>query len=254
MIVCVLINGTMAFAIILVLLYCIGPPDAVLDTSYPIIPICLNDTGSMKAINTMESSLIIVTYFVVAASVASVSSITWPWARDGALPGGLAEVSVQIFISMVSWCTRLRTNERASLTMRTDLPKVSRLRQSDLAAIVIGCLLALLNVGSTTGTAFSVFTALSSLGLYTSYIIAISCILRAWLTGRLSDKPGAAVQYGGWRMWDGFATPVNVFALLWTIYLTIWLAVSDDVARERYDMNYAVPVYGFVVLVAAGVG
>jgi hypothetical protein len=103
MILCIVINGTMAFAIILVLLYCIGNLDDVLDASYPIIPICLNATGSMKATNAMVSSLIIVTYFVVAASVASVSRITWAWARDGALPKSLAIVSLSL-----SLCVRVR--------------------------------------------------------------------------------------------------------------------------------------------------
>lgn len=93
MILTIVINGVMAFAIILVLLYCLGDPDEVLNAAYPIIPICLNATGSMAATNAMVSGLIIVTYCVVAASVASVSRITWAWARDGALPRWLAIVS-----------------------------------------------------------------------------------------------------------------------------------------------------------------
>ncbi len=96
MILTIVINGVMAFAIILVLLYCLGDPDVVLDAAYPIIPICLNATGSMAATNAMVSALIIVTYCVVAASVASVSRITWAWARDGALPKWLAIVSVGV--------------------------------------------------------------------------------------------------------------------------------------------------------------
>lgn len=86
MILTIVINGGMAFAIILVMLYTMGNPDGVLDASYPIIPICINATGSRPAANAMVSGLIIVTYCVVAASVASVSRITWAWARDGALP------------------------------------------------------------------------------------------------------------------------------------------------------------------------
>ncbi|KAJ9604633.1 hypothetical protein H2200_010747 [Cladophialophora chaetospira] len=223
MILCILINGLMAFAIILTLLYSIDTSTA-LDAAYPIIPICLSATGNMKATNAMVSSLIIVTYFVVAASVASVSRITWAWARDGALPAWLAKIDSKYHVPVnATW-----------------LP------------IVIVCLLALFEIGSTTGTAFSAFTALSSLGLYTSYIIAISCILHARLTGRLSDKPSAAVSYGGWKMWNGFATPVNVFALLWTIYLTIWLPFPTTLPVTGTNINYALPIYAFVVLVALG--
>ncbi|KIW68075.1 hypothetical protein PV04_04044 [Phialophora macrospora] len=224
MILCIAINGTMAFAIILVLLYCIGNVGDVLDASYPIIPICLNATGSVKATNAMVSSLIIVTYFVVAASVASVSRITWAWARDGALPKRLAIIDPRFHVPVnATW-----------------LP------------IVIVCLLALFEIGSTTGTAFSAFTALSSLGLYTSYIVAISCILHARLTGRLGDASDSQVRYGAWRMWPGFATPVNILALLWTVYLTIWLPFPTSLPVTGTNMNYALPIYAFVVLLALG--
>ncbi|OAG45137.1 hypothetical protein AYO21_00485 [Fonsecaea monophora] len=230
MVLTIVINGLMAFSIILVLLYCLGNLDNALDASYPIIPICLNATGSMAATNAMVSGLIIVTYFVVAASVASVSRITWAWARDGALPRWFSVID----------------RKRHVPVNATWLP------------IVIVCLLALFQIGSTTGTAFSAFTALSSLGLYTSYIIAISCILHARLTGRLTDKPQApsssgassssTVQYGSWRMWPGIATPVNIFALCWTIYLTIWLPFPTTLPVTGTNMNYALPIYVFVVL------
>jgi len=111
-------------------------------------------------------------------------------------------------------------------------------------------LLALLNVGSTAATAFSAFIALSSLGLYSSYIIALSCLLHARYTGRLGSSPRAPVQYGGWRMWRGFGAPVNVFALLWTIYLTIWLPFPTSLPVTGTNMNYALPIYTAVVCAA----
>ncbi|KIW92918.1 uncharacterized protein Z519_06767 [Cladophialophora bantiana CBS 173.52] len=224
MILTIVINGVMAFGIILVLLYCLGDLDDALDASYPIIPICLNATGSMAAANAMVSGLIIITYFVVAASVASVSRITWAWARDGALPRWLAVIDRKHHVP----------------TNATWLP------------IVIVCLLSLFEIGSTTGTAFSAFTALSSLGLYTSYIIAISCILHARLTGHLSDNSGAPVHYGGWRLWKGWGTPVNIFALCWTIYLTVWLPFPTTLPVTGTNMNYALPIYAFVVLCSLG--
>lgn len=118
--------------------------------------------------------------------------------------------------------------------------------------IVIVMLLSLLNIGSTAATAFSAFTALSSLGLYTSYIIAISCILHARLTGRLGEKPESPVQYGGWRMWKGIAIPVNILALVWTIYLTIWLPFPTTLPVTGTNMNYALPIYVFVILCSLG--
>lgn len=93
MVLTIAINGVMAFGIILVLLYTMGDPEEVMEAAFPIIPICLNATGSYAAANAMVSALVILTYCVVAASVASVSRITWAWARDGALPRPLAIVS-----------------------------------------------------------------------------------------------------------------------------------------------------------------
>lgn len=113
-------------------------------------------------------------------------------------------------------------------------------------------LLALLNIGSTSATAFSAFTALSSLGLYSSYIIAIGVTLSARLSGRLGDGPDAQVQYGGWRMWKGCGTPVNIFALAWTVYVTIWLPFPTTLPVTGTNMNYAGPIYAFVVLASLG--
>lgn len=111
-------------------------------------------------------------------------------------------------------------------------------------------LLALLNVGSTSATAFSAFTALSSLGLYSSYIIAIATVLHARLTGRLGDGPNAEVSYGGWRIWKGLGTPINIFALIWTVYLTIWLPFPTTLPVTGTNMNYAGPIYLFFVFIS----
>lgn len=86
------INGILAYAIVMVLLFTMGNPDDILDSEYPIIPICTKITGSTKAATAMVSSLAIVIYFVIAASLSSVSRITWAWAGDGVLPSWLAHV------------------------------------------------------------------------------------------------------------------------------------------------------------------
>ena len=170
----------------------------------------------------MVSALIIITYCVIAASLASVGRITWAWARDGALPKWFAHVDPKHLVPVRAlW-----------------LP------------IVIVSLLSLLNVGSTSATAFSAFTALSSLGLYTSYIIAISVTLHARLTGILGDGSTARVRYGGWRMWRWAAVPVNVYALVWTAYITVFLPFPASMPVDGSNMNYALPIYAFVVVAA----
>ena len=171
----------------------------------------------------MVVGLLLVTICVVAASLASVSRITWAWARDGGLP---------------SWFAKVDPRHRVPI------------RSLWLPIGIVSCL-ALFTVGNTaTSTVFAAFTALSSLGLYSSYIIAISCMLHARLTGRLGTGPDAVVRYGAWRLPRGVGVPMNVVALVWTVYLTIWLPFPTTIPVTGTNMNYAGPIYGVVVMAA----
>lgn len=87
----IIINGVMAFAMVIVLLFAMGDPEEVLQSSYPIIPIVINVVGH-EAGTAMVVGLLVITFCVVAASLASVSRITWAWARDGALPSWFSKV------------------------------------------------------------------------------------------------------------------------------------------------------------------
>lgn len=102
-------------------------------------------------------------------------------------------------------------------------------------------LLALLNIPS--ATAFGAIIALSSLGLYFSYFIAISCMMYA----RFNRKD--PVQLGGWNLgrWGPF---INVLALVYTLWIMIFLPFPDDIPVSGSKMNYAGPIFGFVLLFA----
>jgi amino acid transporter len=217
----ILINGTLALIMALVIMFQMGDVTPYLESGYPIIPIFMVIAGT-KAANALVSGLLIITYCVVAASLASVGRITWAWARDGALPKYFARVD-----------PKHRVPIRALW-----LP------------ILIVSLLSLLNIGSTAATAFSAFTSLSSLGLYSSYIIAIACLLNARLTGILGETSAARVQYGEWRLPKHMAVPINVYALVWTIYITIYLPFPTTYEVDGSNMNYALPIYAFVLLCA----
>ncbi|KAF2226896.1 amino acid/polyamine transporter I [Elsinoe ampelina] len=222
----ILINGAMAFAISLMLLFYMGDPTSggVLDSGYPIIPILRNIAGSTAA-NALVSCLVIITYFIVVATVASVSRLTWAWARDGALPQWFAYVD----------------------------PKHRVPVRSLILPIVLVSLLSFLNVGSTSTTAFSAFTSLSSLGLYTSYIIAIVTLMYARTHGILGEQgSNARVKYGEWRLPKVLALPINTYALVWTCYITVFLPFPTEVPVDASNMNYAFPIYVFVVVAAIG--
>ena len=90
------LNGFLAYAIIIVILYTMGPIEATLESSFPIIEICLQATGSAKAATAMVCGLLIISLSVNLASIASVSRLTWAWSRDGALPKWFSVVSVDL--------------------------------------------------------------------------------------------------------------------------------------------------------------
>ena len=102
-------------------------------------------------------------------------------------------------------------------------------------------LLALLNIPS--ATAFGAIIALSSLGLYFSYFIAIGCMMYA----RFNRKD--PVQLGGWNLgrWGPF---INVFALVYTFWIMIFLPFPNTIPVSGSKMNYAGPIFGFVLLFA----
>lgn len=45
---------------------------------------------------------------------------------------------------------------------------------------------------------------------------------------------------------------MNIIALCWTIYITIWLPFPTTLPVVGTNMNYALPIYAFAVLAALG--
>ena len=87
------LNGVLAYAIILVILFCIQDMEAAVSSAFPIVEICMQVTGSLQATTAMVSGLIIISFAVTLGSIASASRLTWAWARDGGLPAWFAHIS-----------------------------------------------------------------------------------------------------------------------------------------------------------------
>ena len=95
------LNGIMAYGMVLALSFASGSLTDVLESSFPVLVILQNLTGSVKATTALVSGLFIISYCVGLASVASVSRLTWAWARDGGLPATFAYVDTPISPRMV---------------------------------------------------------------------------------------------------------------------------------------------------------
>ena len=90
-------------------------------------------------------------------------------------------------------------------------------------------------------TAFGVILALSTFGLYQSYIIAIACMLNARLTGRVNTAPWSLGRWG---------VPINIFALVYSTWLAIFMVFPNYLPITALYMNYALPINAFVWIVA----
>ena len=52
------------------------------------------------------------------------------------------------------------------------------------------------------------------------------------------------------RMWRGCGLFVNIYALVWTCYLTVFLPFPTSLPVAGTNMNYSSPIYAFVVVCA----
>jgi len=100
------INGSMAFAFLIGLLYSIGDVDAALKsaTGYPIIEIFYQATGSKEAATAMMAGIIIIAFASTFGIMASVSRLTWAFARDGGLPASTWFAHVSNIVSPLHSC------------------------------------------------------------------------------------------------------------------------------------------------------
>ncbi|KAK2741142.1 hypothetical protein FQN57_005744 [Myotisia sp. PD_48] len=202
----VITNGVLAYSIVITVLFTMGPLHEALNSSFPIIEIVRQATGSVRAATAMVSGLLVISLAVNLASIASTSRLTWAWSRDGGLP---------------TWFSHI--DRRHCVPVRAVwLP------------IAIVMVLACLNIAST--TAFGAFIALSSIGLFTSYFIAIGCMICA----RFSQEQ--TFQLGEWNL-GKIGLPVNIFAMVYTAYVTIWLPFPSLIPVTGPNMNYSLPIF-----------
>lgn len=101
-------------------------------------------------------------------------------------------------------------------------------------------LLSLINIVST--TAFFGIIALSVIALYISYMIPIIFIVIRKLSGE-------HIFYGPWNLGRrGLA--VNLFAIVYGIFIIIFLPFPSSPPTTVANLNWSGPVLGFVILFA----
>lgn len=93
------LNGILAYVMVIVILMALGDINDALNSSFPILVIVENVTGSRSATTALVVGLFVISFAVSLASIASVSRLTWAWSRDRGLPSMFSVVSYTIFQS-----------------------------------------------------------------------------------------------------------------------------------------------------------
>ena len=218
MILTVLINGVLGLGWVIVVLYSIGDVDAAINTTtgYPIIEIFYQAVESAPAASAMMSCIIIIIICAVFAVLASTSRLTWAFARDNGLP-------FSTFFAHV--------NPTYNIPIRTIV----------LVSVVVA-LLGLINIAST--TAFNAITSLSTLALYISYLIPIILLV-------IKKLQGHHIPYGPWKL-GRWGLPINIFAIIYGVFIVIFLPFPPAIPVTPTTMNYSSPVLALVIFFALG--
>ncbi|ATZ57211.1 hypothetical protein BCIN_14g03710 [Botrytis cinerea B05.10] len=164
----IIINGSMGFAMVIALLFCIGDIDAALatNTGYPYMEIFLQATRSVSGAAVMASIIAILGICATVGTLASTSRMFWSFSRDRGLP---------------EWRTLQKVNTRTTIPL-----------YAIAVTTVIACLLSIITVGS--ATAFKDVISLSVSGLYSSYLICAVLLLYRRVTGGLQHVTTSEVS------------------------------------------------------------
>lgn len=101
----------------------------------------------------------------------------------------------------------------------------------------IAFLLSLIYIGSS--TAFNAIIALTGIALHISYLCPILFFMLKKMTGK--------VKMGPWSM-GRWGIPVNLFSLVYLIFVIIWMPFPVGLPVNGSNMNYAGPVFGAILI------
>jgi choline transport protein len=218
MIFSVVVNATMQFLYMITVLFCIGDIDRVSASPLPIIEVYYQATGSRAATNVFVFMFIFIIFVSFFNVFASVSRLLWAFSRDEGLP--FSSIFAKVHPSL-------------------------KMPVNALCVVAVSlCLLALINIGSS--TAFNALISLPALALYISYFFPILFLF--WR--RMSRAGSATIPWGPFKL--GKSGPwINVGAMSYIIFVLIWMPFPAMLPVDRFNMNYAGPIAGGVIIAAA---
>lgn len=105
----IVIDGTMAFVFLLVVLFCVGNVDEALNPRFvfPSIGLFREATNSVEAATIMQAGISVIGTLSSVGVLTSVSRLTWAFARDGGLPFSEYFAHVSWFHASNKWLEML---------------------------------------------------------------------------------------------------------------------------------------------------
>ncbi|KAI4187238.1 MAG: hypothetical protein L6R41_002956, partial [Letrouitia leprolyta] len=205
----VLLNGTLGFAMLVAVLFCLGNVEDIIETptGYPFLAIFQNGVSSIGGASTMGAIVAVLGVCATIAFVATSSRMTWSFARDHGLP---------------FWKYLSKVEPRSSIPL-----------VSVLTTVTISCLLALINIGSS--TAFNDVISLTINGLYASYLVVCGLLLYRRLTGGIATPTTYETHSNAKIVTESASGETDVINLVWgPFHVPGALGVAINVAGIAY--------------------
>lgn len=157
-----LINGSVGFAMMVTILYCLGDIESVLNsqTEFPFIQIFFNSVGNVAGATVMAAVVLTLTWACSIGITTTASRMTWSFARDRGLP---------------------MSRYLARVSSRTKVPVYAVLAVTGIAA-----LLTLIYIGS--DVAFNDVISLTITGFYGSYLVPAAFLLYHRIKGNVLPR------------------------------------------------------------------
>jgi choline transport protein len=237
-----IVNGIIAFGFTVAVLYTMGNVFLILTspTGSPIIQIVFQATQSKRATTVIASLILVNGIFATFSTTASVSRLIWAFARDNGLPFSSFFVKVSSHPTLSIYDTSPQNPPLTSCPHQQVSPNHKIPLRALLLTTTITLLLSLINIAST--TAFAAILSLSTLALYISYALPIIFLL-------IKRFRGQPIPFGPFRL-GRFGLPINIFAVVYAIYVIIFLPFPPQLPVTASNMNYAGPVMGIVLVFA----
>ncbi|KAH7125102.1 amino acid transporter-like protein [Dendryphion nanum] len=208
-----LINVTLGILMLIAMLFSIGSLEAVLESPAPYLSLFMN-TGSTAMALFLLIFLLLLIFCGNITALATCSREMWAFSRDKGLP-------------FSHWISRM--------DRKNNVPN-----NAVYLASVLSAVLCLINIGST--TAFNIIVSLTLLGLLSTYMLSIGCVL-------LKRLKGEALPPARWSL-GRFGLPINMFAFLYSGFVMIFACFPVELPVTIETTNWAPLVWVGVILLA----